>query len=93
MKYLLVIGDGMADYPVQELGNRTPLQAANKPNMDKVASKGRNGLLKTVPDGMTPGSDVGILSVLGYDPRKFLTGRGAFEAAARNIKLNENDVA
>ena len=93
MKYILVIGDGMADYPVPELCNRTPLQAANKPNMNMVALKGCNGLLKTVPNGLTPGSDVAILSVLGYDPRKFLTGRGAFEAAARNIALNEADVA
>ncbi len=83
----------MADYPVPELDNKTPLQAANKPNMDMIAAKGRNGLLKTVPNGLTPGSGTAILSVLGYDPTRYYTGRGPFEAAARNIKLNENDVA
>ena len=93
MKYVLVVGDGMADYPVPELGNLTPLQAAHKPNMDALAAKGRNGLIKTVPEGLTPGSDAAILSVLGYDPRRFLTGRGPLEAAARGIELKENDVA
>ena len=93
MKYVIVLGDGMADYPIPELGNKTPLQAANKPNMDMIATKGRSGLLKTVPDNMTPGSDIAILSVLGYDPTRYHTGRGSFEAAARNIKLNKNDVA
>jgi len=93
MKYVLVIGDGMADYPVPELGNRTPLQVAHKPNMDAIAAKGRNGLLRTVPDGFTPGSDTAILSVLGYDPNQFCPARGALEAAARGIQLNANDVA
>ncbi|MCW4016451.1 MAG: cofactor-independent phosphoglycerate mutase [Candidatus Bathyarchaeota archaeon] len=93
MKYLLVIGDGMADYPVAELGNKTPLQVANKPNIDMIAAKGRNGLLKTVPEALTPGSGPALLSVLGYDPSSYYTGRGPFEAAARNIKLNKNDVA
>ena len=69
MKYLLVIGDGMADYPVPELGNKTPLQVAHKPHMDSIAAKGRSGLIKTVPDECTPGSDVAICSVLGYNPR------------------------
>ncbi len=93
MKYLLIVGDGMADYPIPELGNRTPLQAANKPNMDMIAAKGCSGLLRTVPDGLMPGSGTAILSVLGYDPTRFYTGRGPFEAAARNIELSENDVA
>jgi 2,3-bisphosphoglycerate-independent phosphoglycerate mutase len=93
MKYLLVVGDGMADYPIPELGGKTPLQAANKPNMDRVASKGCSGLLKTIPDELTPGSGTAILSVLGYDPNRFYTGRGPFEAVCRNIKLGENDVA
>jgi 2,3-bisphosphoglycerate-independent phosphoglycerate mutase len=93
MKYLLIVGDGMADYPVPELGNKTPLQAANKPNMDMIAAKGCSGLLRTVPEVLTPGSGTAILSVLGYDPRRFYTGRGPFEAAARNIRLDENDVA
>jgi 2,3-bisphosphoglycerate-independent phosphoglycerate mutase len=93
MKYLLIVGDGMADYPVPELDNKTPLQAANKPNMDMIAAKGCSGLLKTVPEGLTPGSGTAIISVLGYDPTRYYTGRGPFEAAARNIKLDENDVA
>jgi 2,3-bisphosphoglycerate-independent phosphoglycerate mutase len=93
MNYLLIVGDGMADYPVPELGNKTPLQAANKPNMDMIAAKGRNGLLRTVPEGLTPGSGTAILSVLGYDPARYYTGRGPFEAAARNIRLDANDVA
>ncbi len=93
MKYVLVVGDGMADYPIAELGNLTPLQAAHKPNMDALAAKGRNGLIRNVPDGMAPGSDAAILSVLGYDPRRFLTGRGPLEAAARGIPLGANDAA
>ena len=93
MKYVLVVGDGMADYPLPELGNRTPLQAAYKPNMDSIAAKGQNGLIKTVPDESNPGSDTAILSVLGYDPRQYCPGRGALEAAARGIQLGENDVA
>jgi 2,3-bisphosphoglycerate-independent phosphoglycerate mutase len=93
MKYLLVIGDGMADYPVPELGNKTPLQAAYKPNMDSIASKGRSGLIKTVPDELTPGSDAAICSVLGYDPIKYCTGRGPLEAPSRCIKLGKNDAA
>ena len=83
----------MADYPVPELDNKTPLQAANKPNMDMIATKGCSGLLRTVPEELTPGSGTAILSVLGYDPKIFYTGRGPFEAAARNIQLDENDVA
>ena len=93
MNYLLVVGDGMADYPVPELGNKTPLQAAYKPNMDSIAAKGRSGLIKTVPDELLPGSDVAICSVLGYDPRLYCTGRGPLEAPSRGIKLTENDTA
>ena len=93
MKYVVVVGDGMADYPIPELGNKTPLQAAHKPNMDKIAAKGRNGLLKTVPNSLNPGSDVAILSVLGFSQKQYYTGRGAFEAAARGIQLEDNDVA
>jgi 2,3-bisphosphoglycerate-independent phosphoglycerate mutase len=93
MKYLLIVGDGMADYPIPELGNKTPLQAAHKPNMDSIAAKGRNGLIKTVPDELTPGSDVAICSVLGYDPRQYCTGRGPLEAPSRNIELGKDDAA
>jgi 2,3-bisphosphoglycerate-independent phosphoglycerate mutase len=93
MKFILIVGDGMSDYPIPELGNRTPLQAAYKPNMDSIATEGQSGLLKTVPDGLTPGSDVAICSVLGYDPRIYFTGRGPLEAASRGIKLGKNDAA
>jgi 2,3-bisphosphoglycerate-independent phosphoglycerate mutase len=93
VKYLLIVGDGMADYPIQELGNKTPLQVANKPNMDMIAAKGCSGLLKTVKEGLIPGSGTAILSVLGYNPKIFYTGRGPFEAASRGIQLDEKDVA
>ncbi len=93
MKYVLIIGDGMADYPIPELGNKTPLQAAYKPNMDSIAAKGRSGLIKNIPDGLTPGSEVAICSVLGYDPKVYCTGRGPLEAPSRGIKLGENDAA
>ncbi len=93
MKYLLVIGDGMADYPIPELGGKTPLQAAYKPNMDAIAARGRSGLIKNVPDEMAPGSETAICSVLGYDPRIYCTGRGPLEAPSRGIKLGENDTA
>jgi 2,3-bisphosphoglycerate-independent phosphoglycerate mutase len=93
MKYLLVVGDGMADYPVPEFANKTPLQTAHKPNMDAIAAKGKCGLIKNVPDDMTPGSETAILSLLGYDPHIYCTGRGPLEAPARGIKLGKNDAA
>ncbi len=93
MKYILVVGDGMADYSIPELGNKTPLQAANKPNMDSIAAQGRSGLIKTVPDESTPGSETAICSLLGYDPRIYCTGRGPLEAPSRGIKLGPNDAA
>jgi 2,3-bisphosphoglycerate-independent phosphoglycerate mutase len=93
MKYLLVVGDGMADYPVSELGGKTPLQVAYKPNMDAIAAEGKNGLIKNVPDYLSPGSETAILSLLGYDPHLYCTGRGPLEAPARGIKLEKNDAA
>ncbi len=93
LKYILIIGDGMADYQIPELGNMTPLQVAYKPNMDFIAAKGQNGLLHTIPSGMNAGSDIAILSVLGYDPNEYYTGRGPFEAVSKTIQLEENDVA
>ncbi len=92
MKYVVVLGDGMADYPVAELGGKTPLQAANKPQMDALAKKGMLGLVKTIPDGMAPGSDTANLAVLGYDPRKYYSGRSPFEAASMGIALAEEDI-
>jgi 2,3-bisphosphoglycerate-independent phosphoglycerate mutase len=93
MKYVLVVGDGMADYPVPELGGKTPLQVAHKPNMDAIAAKGKNGLIKNVPDDLNPGSETAILSLLGYDPHLYCTGRGPLEAPARGIQLQKNDAA
>ena len=93
MKYVLIIGDGMADWPVEVLGSKTPLEVADHPNMDKIISKGRCGTLRTIPAGMDKGSDVAILSILGYDPRSYYTGRGPFEAVAAGIRLGEEDTA
>jgi 2,3-bisphosphoglycerate-independent phosphoglycerate mutase len=93
MKYVVIIGDGMADRPLKELGGKTPLQAADKPNMDWIAANGGSGLLRTVPDGMEPDSDIAIMSILGYNPRKYHTGRGPLEAAGLGVQLGKNDIA
>jgi 2,3-bisphosphoglycerate-independent phosphoglycerate mutase len=91
MKYAIVIPDGAADRPIEALGGRTPLEVARLPNMDRIAANGRLGTVKTVPRGVSPGSDVAILSLLGYDPRECYTGRAGIEAAARGIALEEGD--
>lgn len=93
MKYIVVIGDGMADYPLEELGGKTPLQVANKPNMDGIAERGKCGLLTTIPKGMNAGSDIANLSILGYDPRKCYTGRGPLEAMSIGVELDTGDIA
>lgn len=93
MKYIILIGDGMADRPLKELGGRTCLQAAKTPNMDKIASEGEAGILSTIPKGFSPGSDVANLSILGYNPSKYYSGRAPLEAAYRGIKLASRDVA
>lgn len=93
MKYVVLIGDGMTDWPAPELGDRTPLQAAFTPNMDKLAREGTVGMVRTVPDGFPPGSDVANLSIMGYDPAKYYTGRAPFEAASMGVELGESDVA
>ncbi|MBI5145232.1 MAG: cofactor-independent phosphoglycerate mutase [Candidatus Omnitrophica bacterium] len=93
MKYIVLVADGMADYPIQELGERTPLEAAETPNMDFIAQNGRLGRAKTIPEKMAPASDVANISILGYDPAKFYTGRGPLEAANLGIELEEEDVA
>nr|WP_319540381.1 cofactor-independent phosphoglycerate mutase [uncultured Methanospirillum sp.] len=93
MKYLIVLGDGMADEPITELGGRTPLEAADTPFMDQIAREGAMGLLKTVPDGYQPGSDIANLGVLGYDVKTCYTGRGALEAASMGIELGPVDMA
>lgn len=93
MKYVILLGDGMADYPVPELGGSTPLEVAEKPNMDFLAQHGWVGMVKTVPEGMAPGSDVANLAVLGYNPEIYYTGRSPLEAASMGVILEENDVA
>lgn len=93
MKYVIVIPDGCADEPVAELGNLTPLQAAKLPNMDRVARAGVVGLSNNVPPSLTPASDVATLSLFGYDPLKFYTGRAPLETAAMGIRLGPNDWA
>ena len=87
MKYAIVIPDGAADVPLDELGGRTPLAAAHTPNMDWVSANGRLGTVRNIPSGMSCGSDVAMLSVLGYDPKKYYTGRAPLEAAARGLKI------
>jgi 2,3-bisphosphoglycerate-independent phosphoglycerate mutase len=92
-KYVIIIGDGMGDYPLDELQGKTPLEVAQTPAMDRLASAGSMGLAVTIPEGMPPGSDVANMSLLGCDPRGVLTGRGPLEAAAMGIKLAEDEVA
>lgn len=92
MKYAVVLCDGMADYPVDELGGKTPMAAADKPCMDTLAKKAEVGLVKTVADGLKPGSDVANLSVMGYDPAQCYTGRSPLEAASIGIDLKDDDV-
>ena len=87
MKYILVIGDGMADNPVPALGNKTPLQAAHKPCIDALAAHGVVGHVLNVPKGLPAGSETAILSIFGCDPRKYFTGRSPMEAAASGIRL------
>ena len=93
MKYLLVLGDGMADEPLAELGSKTPLEFADTPNMDRIAREGACGMLRTIPEGFEPGSDIANLSVLGYDPRLYYTGRGPLEAMSMGVPLRDEDVA
>ena len=93
MKYVLVLCDGMADYPVKSLNGKTPLEAAKTPNMDALAQTAQIGLVKTVPDGFKPGSDVANLSVLGFDARTCYTGRSPLEALSIGIDLKADDLA
>lgn len=93
MKYLVILGDGMADRPIESLGNKTPLEYANTPKMDELASKGEIGTVHTIPDGMKPGSDTANLSVLGYDPRKYYSGRSPLEALSIGVPMKDTDIA
>jgi 2,3-bisphosphoglycerate-independent phosphoglycerate mutase len=93
MKYAVLIGDGMADYPIEKLGGKTILQAARTPAMDYIAAHGKTGLAKTIPDGFHSGSDVANMSILGYDPAMYYSGRAPLEAASMGVALLSNDVA
>ncbi|TCL62964.1 phosphoglycerate mutase [Hydrogenispora ethanolica] len=93
MKYLVILGDGMADYPVPELNGQTPLEVSHKPQMDFLAKHGTVGLARTVPTGMPPGSDVANLAVMGYNPQIYYTGRSPLEAVSIGVDLSPSDVA
>lgn len=93
MKYIVMLGDGMADYPVEALEGRTPLEAAKKPNIDRLARGGELGMARTVPEGLKPGSDVANLSAMGYDPLSCYTGRSPLEAVSMGIDMSDTDVA
>lgn len=93
MKYIVMLGDGMADYPVEALGGKTPLEAAKKPNIDRLARHAELGMARTVPEGMKPGSDVANLSAMGYNPLDCYTGRSPLEAVSIGIRMSDTDVA
>lgn len=93
MKYIILLGDGMADWPIDEIGGKTPLEAANKPNMDSLIKSGIAGTAHTIPEGMPAGSDVANLSVFGFSPKTYYTGRSPLEAISMGLKLNADDTA
>ena len=93
MKYIILQGDGMADYPLEALGGKTPLEAARTPNMDWLARRGVYGIAHVIPDGFPPGSDVGNMSIMGYDPAVYHTGRSPLEAASMGVALGSDDIA
>ena len=93
MKYIVIVPDGMADHPVAKLGGKTPMQAANTPHMDELAANGEVGTAKTVPPGLPADSAVANLSVMGYDPARWYTGRSPLEAVSMGIEMDPADVA
>ena len=93
MKYVILLGDGMADYPIKEMDNKTPLQVSKTESMDAIASRGKIGMVQTIPRGLPPGSDIANLSILGYDPNCYLTGRAVYEASSAGVRLDSHDVA
>ena len=93
MKYVVLVGDGMADYPVEGLKGKTPLMVAKTPHMDWMARHGEIGLVRTIPNGFNPGSEIANLSIFGYDPLRYYTGRGPLEAASLGVKLEHDDIA
>ena len=92
MKYIILVPDGLADRPIKELGGKTPLEAAKTPFMDAMAADGFSGLVKTIPDGLPPGSDIGNLALMGYNPKKNFSGRASLEAANMGIQLKSDEV-
>ena len=92
MKYVIVIEDGAADYPIKEIDGKTPLKVANKPVLDRIAKEGKTGLIQNVPESLPPGSDVANMSIFGYDPLDYYTGRGPLEAASMGVETVEGDV-
>ena len=93
MKYVVIVGDGMADYGIEALGGKTPLMVAETPHMDWLAKHGEIGLVRTIPKGFTPGSEIANLSIFGYDPHRYYTGRGPLEAASLCVRLDPQDIA
>lgn len=93
MKYIVVLGDGMADEPIEELSNKTPLEYAATPCMDELSKKGKIGLVHTIPEGMSPGSDTANLAVIGYNPKKYYTGRSPLEALSIGVAMKDTDIA
>lgn len=93
MKYIIMLCDGMADEPLEELNGKTPLEAARTPNMDRMAARSEIGMVRTVPKGMSPGSDTANLSVIGYDPRQYYTGRSPLEALSIGVDMKDDDVS
>ena len=93
MKYIIILGDGMADEPIASIGNKTPLQAAETPHIDKLAKMGRCGMLDTIPAGFAPGSEIANLSVLGYDLTRVYEGRGVLEAASMGVEIADDEIA
>jgi 2,3-bisphosphoglycerate-independent phosphoglycerate mutase len=93
MKYAVLVGDGMSDSPVEQLGGRTPLEAANTPNMDYIAREGKTGLLRTIPSGFGPDSYVGNLTLFGYNPNIYFSGRSSVEAANMGVELNDKEIS
>ena len=93
MKYIVVLGDGMADEPIEALGGKTPLAYANTPNLDKLSKLSEVGMVHTIPDGMSPGSDTANLSVMGYDPKKYYPGRSPLEALSIGVPMKDTDIA
>lgn len=93
MKYIIILGDGMSDEPIPQIGNKTPLQVAHKPNIDKIAQLGRCGMLHTIPEGFAPGSEIANLSVLGYNVPEVFEGRGSLEAASMGVNIEPDEMA